>query len=128
MPKHEGKTPMKKILIVLLYSFLGWAFCAAVMGIGMATLPMNTVLIIHVIAGPLAFAFLSWHYHKHYCYTKPLQTALVFVSFIALMDFFLVALVILKSMDMFRSPLGTWIPFGLIFLSTYVTGLNTPKR
>jgi lipopolysaccharide export LptBFGC system permease protein LptF len=119
---------VKKILIILLYSFLGWAFCAAIMGIGPAYLPMDRVLIIHVIAGPLAFACLSWHYHRHFRYTKPLATALVFVSFIMLMDFFLVALVILKSLDMFRSPLGTWIPFGLIFLSTYVTGLNTRKK
>ncbi len=119
---------MKKIFVVLLYSFLGWAICAAIMGIGMATLPMGTVLIIHIIAGPLAFAFLSWHYHRHFRYTEPLPTALVFVSFIMLMDFFLVALVILKSLDMFKSPLGTWIPFGLIFLSTYVTGLNTRKK
>jgi hypothetical protein len=119
---------MKKILIILLYSFLGWAFCAAIMGIGQAYLPMGKVLIIHVIFGPLAFAFLSWHYHRHFHYTHPLPTALIFVSFIMLMDFFLVALIILKSLDMFRSPLGTWIPFGLIFLSTYMAGLNAPKN
>jgi len=37
-------------------------------------------------------------------------------------DFFLVALVVNGSLDMFRSLLGTWIPFALIFLSTYLTG------
>ena len=43
--------------------------------------------------------------------------AIMFLLIVILMDFFLVALVINKSMEMFQSPLGTWIPFGLIFLS-----------
>jgi hypothetical protein len=41
------------------------------------------------------------------------------------MDFFLVAMVINRSFEMFTSPLGTWIPFVLIFASTYLTGLLT---
>jgi uncharacterized integral membrane protein len=44
------------------------------------------------------------------------------------MDFFLVALIINRSFDMFRSLLGTWIPFGLIFLSSYLTGLVVVAR
>ena len=35
---------------------------------------------------------------------------------------FLVALVIIQSLAMFASVLGTWIPFALIFASTYLTG------
>jgi hypothetical protein len=43
-------------------------------------------------------------------------------------DMFVVALLIEKSLDMFRSPLGTWVPFLLIFLSSWVTGnLVRPK-
>jgi hypothetical protein len=37
------------------------------------------------------------------------------------MDFFLVALIIIRSLDMFRRFLGTRIPFTLIFASTYLT-------
>jgi len=42
-----------------------------------------------------------------------------------------VALLILRSMDMFASQgslLGTWLPLTLIFLSTYLTGLAITKR
>ncbi len=39
------------------------------------------------------------------------------------MDAGLVAPVFEKSYDMFRSLIGTWIPFILIFISTYLTGL-----
>jgi hypothetical protein len=42
-----------------------------------------------------------------------------------LLDFFVVALMVLHSLDMFASLLGTWIPFALIFISTWLTGLFT---
>ena len=35
------------------------------------------------------------------------------------MDVFVVAMLINKSFDMFLSPLGTWIPFALIFAVSY---------
>jgi hypothetical protein len=38
------------------------------------------------------------------------------------MDFFVVAMLINRSFEMFASLLGTWIPFALIFASTYLTG------
>jgi hypothetical protein len=113
--------------IVLLYAGIGWAICASIMGIGMMYLPMDIVLYIHAIGGSLAFYFLSYHYHKHFRYTEPRQTALIFVSFIVLVDFFIVALAINHSLDMFKSVLGTWIPFGLIYLSTYFAGLKAQK-
>ncbi len=43
-------------------------------------------------------------------------------------DFFVVALLINKSLAMFASPLGTWIPFALIFTSTLVTGTLLSQR
>jgi hypothetical protein len=38
------------------------------------------------------------------------------------MDVFVVALLILKNTDMFKSVLGTWLPFTLIFVVTIFTG------
>jgi hypothetical protein len=69
-------------------------------------------------------------YFLKFNYTSPMVTATCFLAFVVLVDFFLVALVINESIDMFKSPLGTWIPFLLIFLSTYVTGIfaNNKKR
>jgi len=66
-------------------------------------------------------------YFEKFNYTTPLQTAIIFVVFVITVDFFLVALVINKSLDMFSSLLGTWIPFALIFTSTYLTGLYTVR-
>lgn len=115
----------KQVLIILAHAFIGWAFCTASMLIGMATMSIENALIVHAIAAPIIFAIVSLVYFKQFNYTTPLQTGLIFVSFVILVDFFLVALVINRSLEMFASPLGTWIPFALIFTSTYVTGTLT---
>jgi len=44
------------------------------------------------------------------------------------MDFFPIAIFIEKSFDMFKSAIGTWIPFALIFFSTYITGHIVKSR
>ena len=117
----------KKIGTILIHAFIGWALCAATMGIGMATMTIQNALIVHAIGAPIFFTIISWVYFKKYNYTAPLVTGLIFVGFVMLVDFFVVALVINRSLDMFTSLLGTWIPFTLIFLSTYLTGLFMEK-
>ena len=117
-----------KIAILLAHAFVGWLLCAATMGIGMALMPIGTALIVHAIAAPIFFTILSLIYFTRFNYTTPLRTASVFVAFVILVDFFVVALLINKSLDMFTSLIGTWIPFALIFASTYLTGLFFQRR
>lgn len=113
----------KMIMILLAHAFVGWAFCTATMLIGMATMSIDNALIVHAIGAPIIFTLVSLVYFNRFNFTSPLSTALVFVSFVIVVDFFLIALVINRSLEMFTSLLGTWIPFALIFTSTYVTGL-----
>jgi GDP-mannose 4,6 dehydratase len=49
--------------------------------------------------------------------------ALTFIAFVIAMDFCVFAMLINRSFEMFTSPLGIWVPFALIFASTYLTGL-----
>jgi len=114
---------IKKTFTLLALAFVGWALCGATMGIGLALTTMENTLIIHAVAAPIIFAAISVFYFKKMAYTTPLQTAIIFMSFVIFMDIFIVALMIEKSFDMFRSLLGTWIPFALIFTSTYLTGI-----
>ena len=118
----------KQVFTILVHAFIGWALCTATMVIGMATISLESALIVHAIGAPIFFTIISLVYFKKFNYTEPLQTALIFVSFVIVVDFFVVALIINRSLDMFTSPLGTWIPFALIFASTYVTGWLTGKR
>ena len=119
---------LKKVLIILVHAFIGWALCAATMGIGMATMSLNNALTVHAIGAPIFFTIISLVYFKKFNYTQPLQTALIFVCFVIVVDFFVVALIINRSLEMFTSLLGTWIPFVLIFTSTYLTGLLTARK
>jgi hypothetical protein len=112
----------KKILVVLLHASIGWALCAATMGIGMAVNSLQTALIVHAIGAPIFFAVVSYVYFSRFGYTRALPTAVIFVAFVMLVDFLVVALLINKSLSMFESLLGTWIPFALIFGSTFITG------
>ncbi len=115
----------RKIAIILAHAFLGWLLCFATIGVGMAVTSLSNALIIHAILAPLFFAAISYFYFTRFNFTTPLQTAAIFLAFVMLMDFFVVALLINRSFEMFTSLLGTWIPFALIFLSTYLTGLLT---
>jgi hypothetical protein len=113
---------MRKIVIVLAHAFVGWLLCAATMGVGMAVTTQQTALTIHAIGAPVFFAVVSSVYFSRFHYTSPVATATIFVSFVIVVDFLVVALLILRSLAMFESALGTWIPFALIFASTFVTG------
>ncbi len=117
-----------KLLIVLIFAFIGWTLCGAVMFIGTEVTSEFIALIIHAIAAPIIFAVVSSYYFKKYDFTTPLETAVLFVAFVILMDLFVVALLINKSLAMFGNVLGTWIPFILIFVSTYYTGRYSEKK
>ena len=93
----------------------------------MAVTTLPTTLILHAILGPIGFMIISIIYFKKFNYTGPLCTAVIFIAFVILMDVFIVALLIEKSLAMFESILGTWLPFTLIFLVIFFTGRLTQK-
>ena len=118
---------MKKLVIIFVHAFIGWVLCAVTMGIGMATMTLEKTLIAHAIGAPLFFAVVSLIFFRKFNYTTPLQTAMIFVGFVIIVDFLVVAILINRSLEMFVSLLGTWIPFALIFASTYLTGVSVRK-
>jgi hypothetical protein len=117
-----SQSSAKKLMVILVFAFLGWTACGATMGLGLAFLNIGTTLLIHALGAPIYFIILSLIYFRKYGYTGPLTTAVVFIGFVILVDFFVVALMVNKSLDMFRSFLGTWLPFILIFCATWMTG------
>ena len=114
---------MTEIAVIVLFGVVGWALCGAIMFIGMSVTSMQTTLIVHAVGAPIIFATISWIYYRRFAYTRPLTTAVVFLSIVILLDIFPVATVINQSFEMFTSLIGTWIPWALIFLSTYLTGM-----
>jgi hypothetical protein len=112
-----------KIIVLFIFAIVGWALCGAIMGIGRSLTSIENTLVIHAIGAPIIFATLSFIYFTRFNYTSPLVTALAFLAIVVSLDAFFIAPFVEKSFAMFGSILGTWIPFALIFLSTYSTGL-----
>ena len=110
------------------HAFLVWVLCAATMGLGRAVTSLTGALTVHAIAAPMLAAAVAGHYFRRWRRESPGGVALTFVVVALAIDFLLVASLILHSMAMFRSWLGTWIPLALIFTSTYLTGLWHSRR
>ena len=83
---------------------------------------MENALIIHAIAAPVIFAMISMFYFKKVNHYSPLFIATFFLVFVVFMDVVVVATLIERDFSMFKSIVGTWIPFFTIFLSTFITG------
>jgi hypothetical protein len=115
------------VVAVLLHALAGWAYCGMLIGVGRRFLSMDATLVVHAVGAPIGFALLSLLYFKRFACTTPLQTAIAFLAVVVAMDAFLVAPVFERSYAMFASPLGTWIPFALIFAATYFTGMAVTR-
>jgi len=115
-------------MIILLHAFVLWALCGATIGIGRSLATMELTLLIHAIGAPIYAIIVSLVYYKKFNYTTSVQTASIFLLFVIVMDAGFVAPIVERSYDMFKSVLGTWLPFALITLSTYATGLVVKRR
>lgn len=113
---------LRSAAIIVAHAAVGWAICGALIGVGRRFLSMDTTLAVHAIGAPLAFAALSWHYHRRYAFTQPLVTAGIFVGVVLCLDLLVVATLIERDFAMFRSFVGTWLPMTLIFAATWWAG------
>lgn len=121
-------TALVKIVITLVVGLIGWGFCGVVMGIGPGLWGMETTLMVHAVAAPVFFVVISVVYHTWLNYFRPLVTACLWVGLIVVLDVVLAALVLESGFAMFRSFLGAWLVFILIFLATWLSGLAARRN
>ena len=114
--------PARSITRLLAHAVVGWASCFAVMSVLLRLLGLSGALALHALAAPLIFTGLSSHYFRARGARDPLPTAVAWLAVVALLDLIVVAGVVLRSLAMFGSIVGTWLPFTLIFLATWATG------
>ncbi len=88
---------------------------------------MGLTLTIHAIVAPAAFGILTWRHTKAHPNTSAGSLALAMLGIVVGLDALLVAPFLERSYAMFRSVLGTWLPFALIFASTYVVARRTGR-
>lgn len=112
----------KSVGMVVVFALVGWSLCGVVMYAAMDLTTTSRALAIHALAAPFIFAVLSFIYFRRPGSWSPLAAAAVFLGIVIAMDLFVVAFLIEKSFNMFGSIRGTWLPFTLIFASTWWTG------
>ena len=110
------------LVSLVVHGLVGWAACGALMGGLMAVGPISTALVVHAIGAPVIFTALTAHLFVRHGARPPLVVAAFFTALVVTLDALVVAWLIQGSFEMFSSVLGTWIPFGLIFVSVFVTG------
>jgi len=120
-------TTIKGTAIVVIHGLVGWGLCGATMSVGMKLTTLESALVLHAIAAPIIFTGLSLVYFQRFGSWAPFRTAAAFLGIVVVMDVFVVALLIERSFEMFESILGTWLPFLLIFTSTWWTGLAVSR-
>lgn len=100
-----------------------WALCGAVILIGRRVWSLETTLYVHLAAAPLfAFALAAVHEVLFPAF-DPLTRAAVMTALVLALDVFVVAPFVERSFAMFRGPIGTWPPFGLIFAASWSAGV-----
>jgi menaquinone-dependent protoporphyrinogen oxidase len=122
-PGAPVEHPARSTSRLLVHGFIGWVLCAATMGALLQIVSLTAALVLHAIAAPLFFMAIARHYFGARGARDPVPTAVVWTVLVALLDLVIVAGVVERSLEMFKSIAGTWLPFALIFLATWITGL-----
>ena len=100
----------------------GWAICAGLMTLLLATAPLGLALAGHAIAAPAIFAALARFYFHNRGAREPIATAIAWTSIVIGLDAVIVAGFVERSVAMFASVAGTWLPLLLIFVAVWSTG------
>jgi hypothetical protein len=99
-----------------------WGLCGAVIAIGRRIWPLDTALRVHLAAAP-TIAFLVSAVHKLLAADfNPVLRAAVLTGMVVILDAVVVAPIFERSFAMFRSVIGTWLPFAAIFLASLAAG------
>lgn len=121
-PRPAVDPPAASPLRLLGHAVAGWAACGAVMA-GLLALGSTSLAVwVHAFLAPLIFVAIAWHYFRLPGAREARDTAIGFTLIVALLDLLVVAGLVQRSLGMFRSIGGTWLPLLLILLATWVTG------
>ena len=100
-----------------------WGLCGAVIAIGRRMWPLDTTLRVHLAVTPF-IAFLVSAVHKVLATDfNMVARAAVLTGIVIVLDAAVVAPFFERSYTMFRSVIGTWLPFAAIFVASVAAGI-----
>ncbi len=96
-----------------------WGACGGVIAIGRRLWSLDTTLRVHLVAAPvIAFVVSAVHTLLAPDF-DPVLRAVAITGLVVLLDAVVVAPLFERSYAMFRSFIGTWLPFVAIFLASW---------
>ncbi len=107
---------------VIVSAVILWAACGGVIAIGRRLWTLRKTLIVHVFAGPAIAFMVASARHMLFSDFAAIPRAVEITGVVVALDAFVVAPVFERSYAMFRSALGTWIPFAAIFVASWIAG------
>ena len=132
-PRRAIAQPARSLARLVAHAAVGWAACGAVMAGLLRATTFGWAVALHDLFATALFVAIAWHYFRARGARDPAQAALGFVATVALLDLTVVAGLVHRSLVMFGSVSGTWLPLGLIALATWATGaimstMPSPER
>ena len=100
-----------------------WGACGGVIAIGRKLWSIHKTLRVHLIAAAIV-AFLVAAAHRALAPDfDPLVRAAAITAIVMLLDALVVSPLFERSYAMFRSVIGTWLPFAAIFAACWAAGV-----
>ena len=110
------------------HAVAGWALCGATVAVGRQLVSLRTTLRVHAVVAPVVFGLLTRRYARNVPGAAPAATAVALTGIVVALDAVVVAPLVERSFAMFRSAIGTWVPFGSILAASYLVGRTTSRR
>jgi Na+-transporting NADH:ubiquinone oxidoreductase subunit NqrD len=103
-----------------------WSVCGATMAVGRRVWGLDTALRVHLVVAPVVAFLVSTVHRLLVPEFDSVLRAVVITGAVVVLDAVLVAPLFERSYAMFKSLIGTWIPFALIFLASWAAGILMP--
>ncbi len=121
-PRPAIEPPARSWRRLLAHGVLGWALCAA-LTVALSRLgSLGVTMAVRAFFAPLVFLAISIRYFHPDGAREPLPTALSWSVILAVLDAAVLAGAMSYGLSMFTSIVGTWLPYSLVFLTTWLTG------
>lgn len=121
-PRPAIEPPARSWGRLLAYGVVGWGLCAALTMALSQLSSIGVALVARAVFAPLVFLSISIRYFHPAGAREPLPTALFWSAIIAVLDAALVVGAVNGDFAKFTSIVGTWLPYSLVFVTTWLTG------
>ncbi len=101
-----------------------WGACGGVIAVGRRLWSIDTTLRVHLVVAPVLAFLVVVAYKELAPGFDPLLRAAAITFIVMLLDALVVAPLFERSYAMFRSFVGTWLPFVAIFAACWAAGVS----